>query len=142
VCCDIGISTVEHCQELIQPVPPSFNSDEPTTAVKMHFFYCEFVNDTIDTYFSVMYCQKWLLLLFNFSVSGCTDYYAETEQEAFQMGRASVAAFNFDPVVANPSVIEPVYNAEELLGIIPADNSGHLDMYQVVIVVVSNGSAW
>ena len=49
------------------------------------------------------------------------------------MGRASVAAFNFDPVVANPSVKEPVYSSEELLGIIPANNSGHLDMHQVVL---------
>ena len=66
-----------------------------------------------------------------FSVSGCTDYFAGTEQEAFEMGRASVAAFNFEPASVNTSVEEPVYDPNELLGIIPTDKNDHLDMYMV-----------
>lgn len=69
-----------------------------------------------------------------FRVSGCTDYFAKTEQEAFEMGRASVAAFNFNSIPVNTSVKEPVYNADELVGIIPVDGTSHLDIYKVILV--------
>jgi acetyl-CoA carboxylase carboxyltransferase component len=66
-----------------------------------------------------------------FSVSGCTDYFAKTEQEAFEMGRSSVAAFNFDPVPVRTDSEEPLFDPEELLGIIPTDENELLDIYQV-----------
>ena len=66
------------------------------------------------------------------SVSGCTDYYAETEVEAFEMGRDCVAAFNIAPVYkASIQYDEPVYDVNEILGLIPADGSNSFDIYKV-----------
>lgn len=73
--------------------------------------------------------EKFMVCLF--SVSGCTDYFASTEQEAFRIGRASVSAFNITPVQRKTSYEKPVYDSSELLGIIPADNNENLDVHKV-----------
>ena len=64
-------------------------------------------------------------------MSGCTDYFATTEQEAFEIGRATVAAFNIDLEDLDVKVEEPLFSADELLGILPTSNSENFDIYQV-----------
>lgn len=65
-------------------------------------------------------------------VSGVTDYYAETEQEAFEFGRSSVAAFNIEPVSARGTFREPIYDADELLGIIPTSQDQVMNMHKII----------
>ncbi len=55
--------------------------------------------------------------------SGLADYYAVDEQDAVRIGRRIVARLNWrkqGPAPA-PEVLEPRYDAEELLGIVPSD---------------------
>ena len=67
-----------------------------------------------------------------FSVSGCTDYYAETEQEGFQMGRDAVAGFNLpDPLGPQLEPCDPIYDPGDLEGLIPARDQHLLDIHQV-----------
>lgn len=70
------------------------------------------------------------------TVSGCTDYYAKTEEEAFEMGRSSVAAFNIAPVYKQKTYKEPVFDAEEILGIIPSSAIHTMDMRKVIARIV------
>lgn len=64
-------------------------------------------------------------------VSGCTDYFAKTEEEAFEMGRSSVAAFNIAPVCEQKPYKEPAFDPEEILGIIPSSAIHTMDMRKV-----------
>ena len=66
-----------------------------------------------------------------FSVSGCTDYFSETEEEAFSTGRDVVATFNIPPVIPAESIEEPLYDPKELAGIIPVQQQHTMDMYKV-----------
>uniref|UniRef100_UPI003D94EB9C acyl-CoA carboxylase subunit beta n=1 Tax=Gordonia sp. B7-2 TaxID=3420932 RepID=UPI003D94EB9C len=55
--------------------------------------------------------------------SGLADYFAADEQDAIRIGRRVVARLNWRKRGTGPvaEVIEPRYDAEELLGIVPAD---------------------
>jgi 3-methylcrotonyl-CoA carboxylase beta subunit len=64
-------------------------------------------------------------------LSGLTDHYAETEEEAFETGRDIVASFNVDPVVLPEQYDEPAFDPTELLGLIPPKDQHLMDMYQV-----------
>ena len=65
------------------------------------------------------------------SVSGCTDHFASTEEEAFSIARDAVAAFNIEPLQNTENYDDPVYDPDELLGIIPCKDQHTLDMYKV-----------
>lgn len=69
-------------------------------------------------------------------MSGCTDYMAQTEAEAFELGRSAVAAFNIPPVTDRKPFREPVFDPEEILGIIPSSNDQTLDIRKVFPVYV------
>ena len=68
--------------------------------------------------------------------SGCTDYYAETEEEAFELGRASVAAFNIEPVQAPTDVREPVFSADDILGLITPDNKMYIHQVNMSLYII------
>ena len=52
------------------------------------------------------------------------------------MGRDSVAAFNIPPVASKNSYEEPVYDVDELLGVLPTDGNYPLDVYKVIARIV------
>ena len=64
-------------------------------------------------------------------VSGCTDHFSGTEQEAFETSRDIVPTFNIEPQQAPTDYSEPLYDPEELNGIIPDKDQHTMDMYQV-----------
>src|SRR5262245_5783073 len=53
--------------------------------------------------------------------SGVTDYYAENDRHALEIARSIVGNLNRPAAVLMPTAPEPLYPAEELYGIIPAD---------------------
>ncbi|CAG2196375.1 E6.4.1.4B [Mytilus edulis] len=65
------------------------------------------------------------------SVSGCTDYFAEDEAEALELGRDIIATLN---ITMNDNTTttsqEPLYDPGELPGLVNADN--HMDIYKVI----------
>ncbi|KAJ8305996.1 hypothetical protein KUTeg_016541 [Tegillarca granosa] len=64
------------------------------------------------------------------SVSGCTDYFAENETEAFLLGRELVAALNLTEYGGRTHKPEdPLYDPAELQGLISKDNN--IDIYKV-----------
>ena len=66
------------------------------------------------------------------SVSGCTDYYAETEQDGFQIGRDVVAGFNLpNPPGPLTDPCDPLFDPEELNGLIPSSDQHTMDVLQV-----------
>ena len=82
--------------------------------------------------FLIGHLRQVLLYFLKFSVSGCTDYYAETEQEGFQMGRDAVAGFNLpDPLGPQLEPCEPIYDPGDLEGLIPARDQHLMDIHQV-----------
>ncbi len=67
-----------------------------------------------------------------FSVSGCTDHFADTEEEGFKCGRDVVATFNIPETVEPEGYDEPVYDPNELLGLIPHAQQHTMDMHKVL----------
>lgn len=72
--------------------------------------------------------------------SGVSDYYADDDQHALQIARDIVRNLSPEP---NPQVQkthrkydEPAYDAEELLGIVPADTSESYDAREVIARLV------
>lgn len=72
------------------------------------------------------------------TVSGCTDYMAQTEVEAFEIARSAVTAFNIHPVTDRNPYKEPVFDPEEILGIIPSTNDQALDMRKIIARIVDD----
>ncbi|GBN33714.1 putative methylcrotonoyl-CoA carboxylase beta chain, mitochondrial [Araneus ventricosus] len=73
------------------------------------------------------------------SISGCTDYYAESEEEAFEMCRESVLTLN-SPVYSKPnSYEEPLYSQKDLLLISGKDKLYKEDMY-IILSRILDGS--
>lgn len=71
------------------------------------------------------------------SVSGCTDYFAQTEEEGFQIGRDTVAGFNLpDPMGPQLEPCDPLFDPEELDGLIPAKDQHNMDILQVIARIV------
>ncbi|NXK86530.1 MCCB carboxylase, partial [Formicarius rufipectus] len=55
-------------------------------------------------------------------VSGCTDHFAPSEEEAFQCIRNVISTLNYEPVPeADTEHDGPLYSSEELLGLAPQD---------------------
>lgn len=71
-------------------------------------------------------------------VSGLSDYFAEDEHEAIRMGRDIVSHFNWRKLGYGPTkpADEPVYDPDEILGIIPSDLRKPFDMREILARVV------
>jgi len=75
------------------------------------------------------------------AVSGLAEYVAENDADALRIAREIVAAldWNRDLPYRLPDYAEPLYDAEELLGIMPADAKKPVDMREV-IARIADGS--
>jgi 3-methylcrotonyl-CoA carboxylase beta subunit len=71
-------------------------------------------------------------------VSGVSDYTAEDDRDAIRIGREIVAHLNMVPALAQRrrSPVEPRYDPEELLGIVPADPRLPYDIREVIARIV------
>ncbi|GAC78254.1 MULTISPECIES: acyl-CoA carboxylase subunit beta [Gordonia] len=70
-------------------------------------------------------------------VSGLGDYLAADEQDAVRIGRRIVARLNWRKQGPTPSaVVEPQYDAEDLLGIVPSDLKIPFDPHEVIARIV------
>ena len=67
----------------------------------------------------------------SFRVSGCTDHFASTELEAYDMCRDIASTYNIQPVPTTKHYTEPLYDMNEMVGLIPRVNQHELDMYKV-----------
>ncbi|MGH8945881.1 MAG: acyl-CoA carboxylase subunit beta [Acidimicrobiia bacterium] len=67
-------------------------------------------------------------------VSGLSDYFAETEQEAIRMGRDIIGHINWRKQGYGPTkpADEPVHEVDEILGVIPADPRVPFDMREIL----------
>jgi acyl-CoA carboxylase subunit beta len=72
------------------------------------------------------------------TVSGLADYLADDERDAIRMAREVVAHLNWRKLGPGPSLPadEPVYDAEELLGLLPVDLKRPLDVREVIARIV------
>ncbi len=68
------------------------------------------------------------------SISGLGDYLAEDDREALGIARQIMADLNWDRAQADDAeaMREPLYDSEELLGIMPMDHKRPVDMKQVI----------
>ena len=66
-----------------------------------------------------------------YSTSGCTDHFAETEEEGFQLGRDIVTTFNIPEQDEPSNYEEPLFDPAELPGCIPSTEQHTTDMYKV-----------
>jgi acyl-CoA carboxylase subunit beta len=70
------------------------------------------------------------------TVSGLADYYARDETEAIRIGRRIVAGLNRRAQAPPSWAKEPLYDEEELLGIVPPDLRQPFDPREVIARVV------
>ncbi|MGK8502152.1 acyl-CoA carboxylase subunit beta [Nocardia asiatica] len=71
-------------------------------------------------------------------VSGLADYYALDEQDAIRIGRSIVRRLNWRKQGPAPraEVLEPLYDPEDLLGIVPPDLKTPFDPREVIARIV------
>ncbi len=81
---------------------------------------------------------KYNWIVFDCRVSGCTDHFAPTEADAFEMGRDVVATFNMPEVIAPEGYDEPMYDPADLVGLIPYQDQHKMDPYQVTVHTMIN----
>ncbi|MCI5056994.1 MAG: acyl-CoA carboxylase subunit beta, partial [Flavobacteriales bacterium] len=73
-------------------------------------------------------------------VSGVSDYLAEDENDAIRIAREIVSLFTEkQPFFTPKEVVAPKYNAEEILGVIPADSKSPFEIKEL-IVRITDGS--
>lgn len=72
--------------------------------------------------------------LMHASTSGLADYLAEDEQEGIRMARSIVRHLNWRKEGPGPSLPadEPIYDSEELLGLLPVDLKRPMDIREVI----------
>ena len=72
------------------------------------------------------------------SISGLGDYLAEDDRHALGLARDIVAnlGWNKSGAAASPTFAEPIYDAEDLLGLMPADLRQPVDMREIVARLV------
>jgi acyl-CoA carboxylase subunit beta len=72
------------------------------------------------------------------TISGLADYLAEDEVDALRMARDAVAHLNWRKLGPGPSLPpdEPVYDPEELLGLMPLDLKTPVDVREVIARIV------
>lgn len=70
--------------------------------------------------------------------SGVTDHFAESDEQALQMARSIVSHLNHQPAqkIKMRAVEDPLYNVEELYGLIPEDGRTQFDVREVVARIV------
>ncbi|HET9876356.1 MAG TPA: carboxyl transferase domain-containing protein [Mycobacterium sp.] len=70
-------------------------------------------------------------------ISGLADYFAVDELDAIRIGRRIVARLNWTKQGPEPSpVVEPLFDPEELIGIVPADLRIPFDPREVIARIV------
>lgn len=75
------------------------------------------------------------------AISGLGDYLAEDDRDAVRLAREVLAQIDWDcaqPVSSAAAWKPPRYDAEELLGIMPADHKRPVDMRQVIARIVDD----
>jgi acetyl-CoA carboxylase carboxyltransferase component len=72
------------------------------------------------------------------TMSGLADYLAEDELDAIRIARNAIAHFNWRKLGPGPSLPpdEPLYDSEDLLGILPPDLRTPVDIREVIARVV------
>ncbi|MGD2102290.1 MAG: carboxyl transferase domain-containing protein [Acidimicrobiia bacterium] len=67
-------------------------------------------------------------------ISGLSDYFADDEHEALRMGRDIVGHFNWRKLGygATKEANEPIYDVDDILGVIPADLRIPFDMREIL----------
>lgn len=67
-------------------------------------------------------------------ISGLSDYFADDEHEAIRMGRDIVSHFNWRKLGYGPTkpATDPLYDPDEILGVIPADLRVPFDMKEIL----------
>jgi 3-methylcrotonyl-CoA carboxylase beta subunit len=70
--------------------------------------------------------------------SGVTDHYAEDDSHALSIARKVVGNLNLvkQPSVARRQPVEPVYDPQEIYGVIPADKRKPYDVHEVIARIV------
>ena len=66
------------------------------------------------------------------TVTGLGDYVAEDDEQAIAYGRAIVETLDWDRAGSAATAPPPAFDAEELLGIVPADERSPFDMKEVI----------
>lgn len=71
-------------------------------------------------------------------ISGVADYYAQNDEQALEMARRAVANLNFQTKSIYPleKSVEPLYKAEEIYGVIPADPRYPFDVREIIARIV------
>jgi len=70
-------------------------------------------------------------------ISGLADYFAVDELDAIRIGRRIVARLNWAKQGPSPApVVEPLFDAEELIGIVPSDLRVPFDPREVIARIV------
>ena len=70
------------------------------------------------------------------TVTGLGEYLAEDDAHAIALAREVLAALRWDTVPTRAPVVAPRYDAEELLGIVPADERTPYDVREVIARIV------
>ena len=74
-------------------------------------------------------------------VTGLGEYIAEDDMQALAIGREIMRGLGWDDVAEAAAGKAPLFDPDELLGIVPADEKTPFDMREIVARIV-DGSAW
>ncbi len=69
-------------------------------------------------------------------VTGLGEYLADNDAHAIELARELLAALPWDEVAQRPAALEPRYAAEELMGVVPADEREPYDVREVIARIV------
>ena len=69
-------------------------------------------------------------------VTGLGEYLADNDAHAIELARELLAALPWDEVAQRPAAPEPRYAAEELMGVVPADEREPYDVREVIARIV------
>ena len=70
-------------------------------------------------------------------VSGVTDHYANDDQHALEIARQIISTLNFKKINKDhPSWVEPLYDPEEIYGVVPKDPKTTYDIREIIARVV------
>ncbi|KAI4902167.1 hypothetical protein NFI96_030356 [Prochilodus magdalenae] len=73
-------------------------------------------------------------------VSGCVDHFAAVESEAYECTRNIISTLNFELPEENPTEVEePLYSAEELMGLAPKSYNYSIDV-RLTVCRLTDGS--
>lgn len=75
-------------------------------------------------------------------ISGVADHYAQNDQHALQIARQIIANLNRTkhPTLALREIYEPLYETQELYGIVPVDAKKPYDVREVIARIVDNSA--